>query len=151
FTHFCFNVEHSQSLDRCNHSSTGRLADSSAHPTLEAMSRRRVITIGNFDGVHRGHRALIALARRLAGDDGQVVARPFEPHPRTILHPDRPAVARLTTDRDRERLLREAGATDVRRLAATADLLAMPPDQFASWLVDQDHPDVVVEGPNFRF
>ena len=100
------------------------------------VPRGAVIAIGNFDGVHRGHRAVIAEARRIAAREGAPFGvLTFEPHPRTVFVPDaRPF--RLTPFRAKTRLLEEAG-TDVlftlpfdRRFAAksaedfAADLLA---------------------------
>ncbi len=49
-----------------------------------------VLTIGNFDGMHRGHQALLAKARSLAGGEGQVVAITFRNHPSEVLRPDQP-------------------------------------------------------------
>ncbi len=70
---------------------------------------RPVLTIGNFDGVHLGHQALLSrtvgLARKLGAP---AVAYTFEPHPRVVLQPDRHPPRILHID-DRIRLLGEAG------------------------------------------
>jgi riboflavin kinase / FMN adenylyltransferase len=100
------------------------------------VSKGAVIAIGNFDGVHRGHRAVIAEAKRIAAREGAPFGiLTFEPHPRSVFVPNSPPF-RLTPFRAKTRLLAEAG-TDVlftlrfdRRFAAksaedfVADLLA---------------------------
>jgi FAD synthase len=76
---------------------------------LDNALRGAVVGIGNFDGVHRGHRAVIAAARTRA----QVLGRPaaaltFEPHPRRFFSPDEP-LFRLTDEQAKLRLLSGAG------------------------------------------
>jgi len=111
----------------------------------------RVATIGNFDGVHGGHRALVRMARERAGD-GQVVAVTFDPHPAAILRPDL-APPMLTTVARREDLLREEGADEVVVLEFTRELASSSPEDFARMLRDDPRirADVVVVGENFRF
>jgi riboflavin kinase/FMN adenylyltransferase len=71
--------------------------------------RRAVLTLGNFDGVHRGHRAILDRAVREAGRRGlEAVVFTFEPHPVAVLAPDR-APPRLQTLHDRLLCFREAG------------------------------------------
>ncbi|MGN6571830.1 MAG: bifunctional riboflavin kinase/FAD synthetase [Pseudolabrys sp.] len=68
-----------------------------------------VVAIGNFDGVHRGHRAVIAAALARARALGRpAAALTFDPHPRTFFWPDLP-VFRLSTERDKMRLLAATG------------------------------------------
>ena len=67
------------------------------------------LSIGNFDGVHRGHQALIAQARALAEERKSALAvLAFEPHPAEFFHP-RPDSIRLTPLRAKARLLAELG------------------------------------------
>lgn len=110
------------------------------------------LTIGNFDGVHAGHAALVARARSLAGPrgTGAVVALVFDPHPLSRLRPEA-APPRLTTFEQRERLLRGAGADAVERLNPDGGVLSLTPEQFARSLVDRFHPGAIVEGPDFHF
>jgi riboflavin kinase/FMN adenylyltransferase len=111
-----------------------------------------VVTIGTFDGVHRGHRALLARAHELAAANppAQVVALAFDPHPMTVLSPDA-APARLTTFEQRCRLLLEAGADRVERLKPTPQLLGLSAETFIRRLVAKHHSMAFVEGPDFRF
>ena len=90
--------------------------------------RRPAIAIGNFDGVHRGHAALIAAARA-ASDGGEVCALTFEPHPVQILAP---AVApvRLTPERRKLELLAAAGVDVAIVVPFTTALAAMPAPAF---------------------
>lgn len=111
--------------------------------------RTAAVTIGNFDGVHLGHRALVARARDAIGD-GRVIALAFDPHPATVLRPEA-APARLTTFERRRALLIEAGADEVIRLDPTPDLLALDPEPFLRRVVAEHKPGVIVEGTDFRF
>ncbi len=116
------------------------------------MSNRTAITIGNFDGVHRGHSALVRAARQAVGD-GRVVAMVFDPHPSVILRPEA-VPARLSTLEQRTRWLIEAGADLVVGLRPTAAFLDQTPEQFVTQLGKGDHefvPDFIVEGSDFRF
>lgn len=111
---------------------------------------RTVLSIGNFDGVHIGHAALLHRARELAGADGRVVAISFDPHPATILRPER-TPPRLTTFARREELLRGLGADVVEKLEPTPALLAMSAEEFIRGLVARHEPAWIIEGPDFHF
>lgn len=114
------------------------------------MSGGNVVTIGTFDGVHLGHQALVQRARTLAGDDGQVIVRFFDPHPLARLRPDAEP-PRITTASQRVALLHEFGADSVICMDPTPELLAMTPDEFIAMIVDEDGPANMVEGPDFQF
>ncbi|MBX3362522.1 MAG: hypothetical protein KF912_05005 [Phycisphaeraceae bacterium] len=115
------------------------------------MAARSVLTIGTFDGVHMGHRALIERAGEIArGAGARVVALAFDPHPMTRLRPAS-APARLTTFGWREALLREAGADEVVRLNPFDGLLELTPEAFVSQIVSRYAPIAIVEGDDFRF
>jgi riboflavin kinase/FMN adenylyltransferase len=114
----------------------------------------RVAIIGNFDGVHGGHRALVHRARRLAGTapDDRVVAVTFDPHPAAVLRPEL-APARLTSVECRADLLRAAGVDDVVVLHFTPELASLSPREFALKLREDPAiaADAVIVGENFRF
>ena len=78
-------------------------------PRVAAPLTRVVLTLGNFDGVHRGHQAIIARARaEAAALGGQVVALTFHPHPLAVLAPER-ASPMIQSLHDRLAALRAAG------------------------------------------
>jgi riboflavin kinase/FMN adenylyltransferase len=108
------------------------------------------VTIGNFDGVHVGHAALVRRAREFATDAGRVVVLAFDPHPLSALRPDA-APGRLSTYTQREKWLRELGADEVLRLTPDADTLGLSAEQFVEKLVREFHPSAVIEGGDFRF
>jgi len=111
----------------------------------------RVLTLGNFDGVHLGHAALLVRARELAGETGRVTALVFDPHPRLVLSPADPAPAILTTFEQRRAAILAAGADEVLRLTPTPALLAQEPEAFIQSLVREHAPTWIVEGHDFRF
>ncbi len=115
------------------------------------------ITIGNFDGVHRGHEALVRAARRAVGraagrggDETRVVAVTFEPHPAVLLRPEA-IPPRLSLEAERTRLLRACGADEVLTLDPRSGLLERDPAAFLDELRERLPFDVIVEGPDFRF
>lgn len=113
--------------------------------------RGGVVTVGNFDGVHRGHAALIAVAVELAGRDVPVVAMTFDPHPLLLLAPER-FQPPLTTIAERAKLLQSVGADHVVVLRTTRELLGLTPDAFFGRILRGAlAARGVVEGFNFRF
>lgn len=106
------------------------------------------LTIGNFDGVHLGHRRLIERAGELARP---AVVMLFHPHPMVVLNP-RQAPPVLTPLDVRLELIAEAGADAAVVVAADAELLALSPERFVRELVaGQIGPSVIVEGVDFGF
>ena len=111
------------------------------------------VTVGNFDGVHRGHQTLAAAAARQARQlGGPAVVVTFDPPPFRVLFPASPPRPPLTTLPDRAALLRAAGADQVVILQTTPELLALTPEAFfRDVLVRHLGAKAVVEGYNFRF
>ena len=114
-----------------------------------APGRPCAVTIGVFDGVHRGHQHLIALlldhARR---EDLAAAAITFNPHPRTVLRPGTP-VTYLTSLEERVELLQGLGLDAVAVLAFTSELAQLSPGDFLSLLVEELEMKLLVVGPDF--
>jgi len=111
-----------------------------------------IVTVGNFDGVHRGHQQMLQTLREIASErSAPAVVVTFDPHPLSLLRPDA-ALPRLTTIEQRTALLRKYGADHVIVLPVTRQLLQMTADDFFDQvLVKQLSAAGIVEGPNFRF
>jgi riboflavin kinase/FMN adenylyltransferase len=91
-----------------------------------------VAAIGNFDGVHRGHRAVIDAATARAGALGApAIAVTFEPHPRNVLRPSDP-VFRLTDARSKLRLLATTGLDGALVLTFDREFAAMSAEEFVA-------------------
>ena len=111
-----------------------------------------VACIGVFDGVHRGHQALIGRGRAVADRLGvPLVAITFDPHPMSVVGPRRPPPA-LASLAMRGELLRRAGADEVDVLRFDEATSRLGPDEFIErLLVDRLHVRAVVVGADFRF
>jgi riboflavin kinase/FMN adenylyltransferase len=110
------------------------------------------VVIGNFDGVHLGHRHVLARAREIADERSLlVVAVTFDPHPMAVLRPEH-APTTLTSLEVRAELLGEVGADAVLALPFDLEVANWSPEEFVEQvLVDGLHAAAVVVGANFRF
>lgn len=113
---------------------------------------RSVVTLGNFDGVHRGHQAVLDRVVRLAAQRAaSAVAVTFDPHPVAVLHPDR-APTELTGMSYRLDLLERNGLDAALVLEFTRDFAAWTPQEFVERVfVDALHACAVVVGEDTRF
>jgi riboflavin kinase/FMN adenylyltransferase len=123
--------------------------------TLSDLGQARtgcVLTIGNFDGVHRGHQEILAVAGRLARERRtELTAMTFEPHPVAVLYPEK-APGVLTPLAIKRQMLAQFGVDTLIVLDGDAELLMLSPDDFAArFLVENIQPSVVVEGCDFNF
>jgi riboflavin kinase/FMN adenylyltransferase len=110
------------------------------------------VTVGNFDGVHRGHQALVAVAVEDArAASGTAVVLTFDPHPSRVLSPDR-APSALTTLKQKAEILERLGVDKLAVLPFTRELAEESPEEFArKVLAGAASARLVVVGANFRF
>lgn len=119
---------------------------------MQTLPKGLVLTIGNFDGVHRGHQNVLNTARALAKERGtKVAAMTFDPHPAALLKPD--AAPGILTPLPMKKLLIESlGIHYLIVIKDSLKLLNMAPEAFVrEFLAGQIAPSVVVEGPDFTF
>ncbi|MBP0461373.1 bifunctional riboflavin kinase/FAD synthetase [Streptomyces montanisoli] len=113
---------------------------------------RSVVTIGSYDGVHRGHQIIIGKAVERARELGvPSVVVTFDPHPSEVVRPgSHPPL--LAPQHRRAELMADLGVDAVLILPFTAEFSKLSPADFiVKVLVDKLHARAVVEGPNFRF
>jgi riboflavin kinase/FMN adenylyltransferase len=111
-----------------------------------------VVSVGNFDGVHRAHRQVLSdIVQRARTLSAKSVAVSFDPHPVRILRPDFP-LKLITPTPEKIRLLGTTGVDAVLLLPFTRDLSLMTPQQFAEGILKKAlHARELHEGFNFRF
>jgi len=110
------------------------------------------VTVGNFDGVHRGHQALVSAAvARARETGGPATVLTFDPHPARVLHPDR-APAALTTLAQKEEILGSMGVDLLAVLPFDASVAGLSPEAFVrTVLLETLGARDVVVGEGFRF
>jgi riboflavin kinase/FMN adenylyltransferase len=119
---------------------------------LEKVQTGCVLTIGNFDGVHIGHRAILAAGKEIAHQrETELVVMTLEPHPLAVLFPDK-APGILTQLTLKKQLLADLGVDCLFVLKSEPELLALSPADFVEkFIVKGIVPGVVVEGEDFNF
>lgn len=113
---------------------------------------RSVVTIGSYDGVHRGHQLIIGRAVERARELGAPsVVVTFDPHPSEVVRPgSHPPL--LAPHHRRAELMAELGVDALLILPFTTEFSKLAPADFiVKVLVDKLHAQLVIEGPNFRF
>jgi riboflavin kinase/FMN adenylyltransferase len=117
-----------------------------------AATRPNAVTIGNFDGVHLGHQAMLAkLTARAASVGALPTVLTFEPHPREIFTPQ-DAPTRLTSLREKLEILKGLGVAHVHVCRFTKEFAALSPEDFVRRiLVDGLKARYVLVGDDFRF
>ncbi|MGC4084056.1 MAG: bifunctional riboflavin kinase/FAD synthetase [Vicinamibacterales bacterium] len=111
-----------------------------------------VLALGNFDGVHRGHRKILERVRRVASErSATAVVMTFDPHPPRVVRPDK-APPLLMTKAQKLEALAEAGVQGTAIVRFTHELSQWDPETFVrTVLVDWLHVSEVWVGANFLF
>jgi riboflavin kinase/FMN adenylyltransferase len=119
---------------------------------IHGAPKSTVLTIGNFDGVHRGHQDILKAARQTADRLGVSLSlMTFDPHPATVLHPDR-APGVLTPLSLKAHLLESFRVDTLIVIQDSLRLLNLSPRDFVdTFLMARLAPKALVEGPNFTF
>jgi riboflavin kinase/FMN adenylyltransferase len=119
---------------------------------LEKIRTGAVLTIGNFDGVHTGHQAILSAAKRIAGQrQTELVVMTFQPHPLSVLNPKK-APGALMPLVLKERLLAEFGVGTLFVAKSEPELLNLRAADFVErFIVKGIRPSDIVEGEDFNF
>lgn len=119
---------------------------------LPESLRQGAVSVGNFDGVHKGHAQIVSrLVDHARREGGPAVVFTFDPHPVSLLRPDR-VPARLTTTPRKAQLLAKLGVDALVAYPTTKELLSLSPVEFFQQIVvEQLQAKAMVEGPNFFF
>ncbi len=126
-----------------------------SYQTLDAIpvtDKGHVIAIGNFDGVHLGHRALLDKAKEIAeGNNKKLGVLTFEPHPRKLFRPDEPPF-RITPAALKHALLKKSGVDFIVCLTFDWDFASQSAESFVqNILIDALGAHHIVIGEDFRF
>ena len=115
--------------------------------------RNPIVTIGTFDGVHLGHRAILQQMRQLAGfKDGETVLLTFYPHPRMVLYPSDHGLRLLSTMEEKEELLGDAGVDHLVIYPFSEAFSRKTAFEYVrDMLVEQLHVHTLVVGYDHRF
>jgi len=115
-------------------------------------AQNAVVTIGTFDGVHTGHRAIIFRVKQIAGETGgESVIVTFQPHPQIVLHPEK-NIFILNSNEEKITLLKELGIGHLIVIPFTGEFSTLPYIDFIKTiLVDKLHVRVLVTGYDHHF
>jgi riboflavin kinase/FMN adenylyltransferase len=121
---------------------------------LRTVPAGAVLSIGNYDGIHLGHRRLLEMMQSIRARQSQqetsVAVVTFEPHPLTVLRPEL-APPRLTPPVIKQALLERAGVDDYVILPPAQEVLNLTAEQFWAILRDEVRPTHLIEGGSFNF
>lgn len=123
------------------------------HPLQLPPFRNAVVTIGTFDGVHKGHRLIIEQMRQEAeAIHGETVIITFHPHPRNIIGGRNGRLQLLSTLEERRRLLEALGIDHLVVIPFTRDFAGQEPEDYVSdFLVRLFRPHTIIIGYDHRF
>ena len=119
---------------------------------LPQLPRTAVVSIGNFDGLHRGHQHILRLATQVKDETNAPATAviTFEPHPLTVLRPER-VPPRLSPPDRKQQFIADAGIDHLLILPPEPAVLELTAEQFWRRLADAVKPTALVEGRSFSF
>jgi riboflavin kinase/FMN adenylyltransferase len=119
---------------------------------LSGMYEGGVLTIGNFDGVHIGHQAILSAAKRIAEQKQiKLIVMTFQPHPLSVLNPNN-APRPLMPPVLKEHILAELGIDLLFVVKSEPQLLGLSAEDFVEWFIVKGiRPSAIVEGEDFNF
>ena len=123
------------------------------HTDIENLPEMRnpVVTVGSFDGVHLGHRQILAYVKDAAQRlHGESVVITFQPHPQQVLHPERDFFL-ICTPEENMRLIENEGIDHLIILPFTLELAKMHYSDFLRMLIAKIGMRAIVMGPNHNF
>ena len=125
------------------------------YPSVESISpplERPVVTLGNFDGVHRGHQYVIARTLQQAGESRRAALRAtFRPHPLKVIRPESAPPLLMTHD-EKMRRIEETGIAHALVIPFTPAFAQIPAEAFVQQVLhDQLDASAVFVGNNFNF
>lgn len=114
---------------------------------------RAVITIGTFDGVHRGHRQILSqLTSEAERVNGTSVVITFYPHPKQVIDSGRDPLYLLTTPAEKYKLLQDAGVAKIIEVPFTREFSEQTPENYIrDFLVDKFRPHTIIIGYDHHF
>src|SRR4026209_682222 len=125
------------------------------HRTPDSLPpfRNAVITVGTFDGVHRGHQKLIERIMQLADEtQGESVLITFDPHPRAVVFPNDDSLRLLSTTEEKIQLREKLGVDHLVIVPFTKQFSMLSArDYVEQFLVEKFHPAIIVIGYNHQF
>ena len=115
--------------------------------------KNAIVTVGTFDGIHIGHKAVFDKMRELANrHNGETVVITFHPHPRQVLNIDTSNLRFICTQDDKMAKFEEMGIDNVVVINFTKEFSRTPSDVFVkNYIVDRLHPAVIVVGYDHHF
>ncbi|MFN8292879.1 MAG: bifunctional riboflavin kinase/FAD synthetase [Chitinophagales bacterium] len=115
--------------------------------------KNSVITIGTFDGVHKGHQQLIKRINQLAAQsNGESIIITFHPHPRLVINPNDDSLQLLNTAEEKIELLRHYGVNNVVMVPFSRSFSEQTAEDYIEYfLVKHFHPTYIVTGYDHKF
>ena len=120
---------------------------------INGLIKNAVVTIGSFDGVHAGHKAILQRLNRIAVEtNGESTLISFNPHPRKVLYPEQTDLKLISSAEEKIELLANTGLQNLIIIPFTHSFSKISSTEFVKqFLVEKLKSKVIVVGPNHHF